>query len=255
MNRELTGIYTIWKREALRFFRERSRLFTSIITPLLWLLIFGTGLGSAIKFRGMSGSYQSYIFPGIIGMTILFSSIFGGISVIMDKRYGFLKEMFVAPISRASIVFGKTLGGSTSSVMQGFLILLLASFFGINISVLDFIFATAIMIIMSVGIVGIGLFIAAFMDSMEGFNLIMNFIVMPMFLLSGALFPINNLPAWLKFAVYLDPVTYGVDALRAVILGSSSIPLYIDLIVLIVFAIAIILSAAFVFTKREQNIM
>ncbi len=252
---ELEGIYTIWRRENIRFMRYKSRIVTSIITPLLWLLIFGTGLGSAMKFGGIAGGYQTFIFPGIIGMTILFTSLFSGVSVIVDRQYGFLKEMFVAPISRSSIVFGKALGASTTAMIQGTIILLLAFILHIHLTVVGFIVAMVIMVIMSLGLVGIGLFISTFMDSMEGFNLIMNFVVLPMFFLSGALFPITSLPEWLKVAVYLDPLTYGVDALRYAILNTSTIPFYIDIIVILVFAAIMILASAYAFTKREQGLM
>lgn len=252
---ELEGIYTIWRRENIRFLRYRSRIVTSVVTPLLWLVVFGTGFGAAVRFGGIAGGYQAFLFPGIIGMTVLFSSLFSGVSVIMDRQYGFLKEMFVAPISRSSIVFGKALGASTTAMIQGTIILLLAFLLNIQLTVLGFIAAMIIMIIMSLGLVGIGLFISAFMESMEGFNLIMNFVVMPMFFLSGALFPISNLPEWLTAAVYIDPLTYGVDALRYAILGKSAIPIYIDVAVIMVFAVIMIFLSAYAFTKREQGLM
>lgn len=252
---ELEGIYTIWRRENIRFLRYKSRIVTSVITPLLWLIVFGTGFGATVRFGGITGGYQAFLFPGIIGMTVLFSSLFSGVSVITDRQYGFLKEMFVAPISRSSIVFGKALGASTTAMIQGTIILLLAFILNIHLTLLTFIATLIIMIIMSLGLVGIGLFISAFMDSMEGFNLIMNFVVMPMFFLSGALFPITGLPEWLKSAVYINPLTYGVDALRYAVLGISSIPIYVDMIVIIVFATVMIVSSAYAFTKREQGLM
>jgi ABC-2 type transport system permease protein len=252
---EIEGIYTIWRRENTRFLRYKSRIVTSVVTPLLWLVVFGTGFGSAVRFGGIPGGYQAFLFPGIIGMTVLFSSLFSGISVIQDRQYGFLKEMFVAPISRSSIVFGKALGASTTAMIQGTIILLLAFILNIHLTVLGFIAAMIIMVIMSLGLVGIGLFISAFMESMEGFNLIMNFVVMPMFFLSGALFPITSLPEWLEVAVYLDPVTYGVDALRYATLGTSAIPMHIDIVVIMIFAAVMIFASAYAFTKREQGLM
>ncbi|MCE7697648.1 MAG: ABC transporter permease, partial [Methanobacterium paludis] len=201
------------------------------------------------------GGYQTFIFPGIIGMTILFTSLFSGISVIVDRQYGFLKEMFVAPISRSSIVLGKALGASTTAMIQGTIILFLAFMLNIHLTVVGFLAAMLIMIIMSLGLVGIGLFISAFMESMEGFNLIMNFVVLPMFFLSGALFPITSLPEWLKIAVYLDPLTYGVDALRYAILNTSTIPFFVDISVILVFAAIMVFASAYAFTKREQGLM
>ncbi|HEY0196089.1 MAG TPA: ABC transporter permease [Methanobacterium sp.] len=252
---ELEGIYTIWFREMKRFVRYRSRILTSVVTPLLWLVIFGTGLGSAIRLGNISGGYQAFIYPGIIGQTILFTAIFSGVSVIIDRQYGFLKEILVAPISRPSIVFGKAIGISTAAVIQGIILLVLSFIVGVQMTPIIFLASFLLMIPISVGLAGVGLLIASFTDSMEGFNLIMSFVVLPMFLLSGALFPVSGLPMLLQFAVYLDPLTYGVDALRHIILGQGAIPLYINIIVIMAFAILMVFLSALMFTKREQELM
>lgn len=252
---ELEGIYTIWLRETKRYIRYKSRIVTSVVTPLLWLIIFGTGLGAAVRFGGMPGGYQQFIFPGIIGQTILFTSVFSGVSVIIDRQYGFLKEILVAPIMRSSVVMGKALGISTASLIQGVILLLLSFIVGIQMTIPCFLLSTVIIVLTSLGLAGLGLMIASFTDSMEGFNLILSFIVLPMFLLSGALFPITGLPEWLQFAVYLNPLTYGVDALRFTILKSSVLPLYINFIVLIGFSAATVLTSAYLFSKREQGLM
>lgn len=252
---EFEGIYTIWLREAKRYVRYKSRIVTAIFTPLLWLLVFGMGLGSAIRFGGAVGGYQSFIYPGIICQTILFTCVMAGIGIIMDKQYGFLKEIMVAPLSRASIIFGKALGISTGAIIQAIILLLLSFVVGVQMTPLIFVGAILMSIIISIGFSGLGLFIATFMDSMEGFNLVMSFVIMPVFLLSGALFPVTNLPEWLSFIVYLDPLTYGVDALRGIILGQSVLPLGISIGVSLFFAILMILASAFVFTKKEQNLM
>ena len=221
---ELEGIYTIWLRETKRYIRYKSRIVTSVVTPLLWL-------------------------------TILFTSVFSGVSVIIDRQYGFLKEILVAPIMRSSVVMGKALGISTASLIQGVILLLLSFIVGIRMTIPCFLLSTAIIVLTSLGLAGLGLMIASFTDSMEGFNLILSFIVLPMFLLSGALFPITGLPEWLQFAVYLNPLTYGVDALRFTILKSSVLPLYINFIVLIGFSAATVLTSAYLFSKREQGLM
>lgn len=253
---ELEGIYTIWLRETKRFIRYRSRILTSVVTPLLWLLIFGTGLGSAVRFGGnLPGGYQAFIYPGIIGQTILFTAIFSGVSVIIDRQYGFLKEILVAPITRPSIIFGKAIGISTAAVIQGIILLLLSFVVGVQMTPIIFLASFLLMIPISVGLAGVGLLIASFTDSMEGFNLIMSFVVLPMFLLSGALFPVTGLPTLLQGAVYLDPLTYGVDALRQIILGYGAIPLYISVTVILVFAAVMVFISALAFNKREQELM
>ncbi|MBM4240324.1 MAG: daunorubicin ABC transporter permease [Euryarchaeota archaeon] len=252
---ELEGIYTIWLRETKRYIRYRSRILTSVVTPLLWLLIFGTGLGSVIRFGGIPGGYKAFIYPGIIGQTILFTAVFSGVSVIIDRQYGFLKEILVAPITRPSIVFGKALGISTGSLIQGVILLFLSFVVGVQMTPLIFVASIGLIILISIGLAGLGLLIASFTDSMEGFNLIMSFIVLPMFLLSGALFPVIGLPSVLQAAVYLDPLTYGVDALRQVILGHGALPLYLSTIVVALFAVATILASAYLFSKREQELM
>jgi ABC-2 type transport system permease protein len=253
---ELEGIYTIWLRENKRFLRYRSRILTSVVTPLLWLLIFGTGLGSAMRFGGIpGGGYKEFIYPGIIGQTVLFTAVFSGVSVIMDRQYGFLKEILVAPITRPSIVFGKALGISTTALIQGVFLLVLSFVVGIQMTPTIFLMSTVVILLISLGLAGLGLLIASFTDSMEGFNLILSFIVLPIFLLSGALFPVSGLPSLLKFAVYLDPLTYGVDGLRAIILNYSVLPLYVDVSIVAFFALAMVLLSAFVFNRREQGLM
>lgn len=252
---EIEGIYVIWLREVKRYVRYKSRIITAIFTPLLWLLVFGVGLGTAIRFGGTGGGYQSFIYPGIICQTILFTCIMAGIGIIIDKQYGFLKEIMVAPLSRASIIFGKAIGISTGAILQALILLLLSFAVGVQMTPLIFIMVTIISIIISIGFSGLGLLIASFMDSMEGFNLVMSFVILPIFLLSGALFPVTNLPTWLNFIVYLDPLTYGVDALRGVILGQSVLLVESSIGVTIIFAVIMILLSAFVFTKKEQNLM
>lgn len=252
---ELLAIYSIWLREVKRYIRERSRLVSSLISPLLWLLIFGVGVGSGLGRFGTTSSfygyrYQTFIFPGIIGQTILFTAIWLGISLIWDREFGFLKEILVAPISRTSIILGKALGGATSAFLQGLLLLPFAFVVGVELTPISFLACLPLMYLLALGLVTIGLSIAARIESLEGFNLIMSFVVMPMFFLSGALFPIDTLPQWLRIFTYLDPLTYGVDALRFILLHNAyTFPVYVDVPVLIGFTVCIILIAA-----REFNI-
>jgi len=240
---ELKGLYAIWYREILVFTREPSRLVGSFIQPLLWLVIFGTGLGSIIEPGAVSGAnYQQFIFPGILAMTVLFGSLFYGLYIILDKRIDFLKEVLVAPLNKSTMFFGKVLGGSTDGLIQIIILMIFGSLlFGIHFNILSIILVFVIIIILLISMVSLGLAIGSIMESPEGFGLISSFVIFPLFFLSGALFPTNNLPTWLRIIVSINPVSYAVDALRTVILGITSYGLLLDFSVLIIFAIATVI--------------
>jgi ABC-2 type transport system permease protein len=250
---ELRGIYTLWKREIKRFLRERTRFVSSFVQPLLWLVIFGAGLGSSLR-SSMGLNYQEFIFPGIIGQTLLFTSMFMGISVIWDRQFGFLKEILVAPISRVSIFTGKMLGVSTDSMIQGTIVLMLGFVIGVHITLFTVIAVLPLMLLVTLGMACVGLTLASFMTSLESYGTIMTFVNLPMFLLSGALFPVNNIPPWLKWVVYINPLTYGVDALRAVILGTayvSPFTIQVDVLLLVIFDTIMILIGTYAFSLRK----
>ena len=232
---ELTGLLAIWYREFKVFTRERSRVVSSVLNPLLFLIIFGAGLGSSVSIEGMR--YQRFIYPGIISMALLFTSIYYGVYIVWDKMIDFLKEVLVAPLSRTTIFLGKVLGGVTDAMIQGTLLIGIGFFLNVDFNLWGLPLAFLIMIITSVGLVGIGLLIGSLMERPEGFQLIGSFLLFPMFLLSGALFPIDDLPSWLAPFTFADPLTYCVDALREVLLGAGQFPLYFDLTVLTLFAI------------------
>jgi len=252
---ELRGIYTLWLREIKRYLRDRARIISSFVQPLLWLVIFGSG----IRFSQMQvGNLtpQQYLFPGIVGQTLLFTSMFMGISVIWDREFGFLKEILVAPISRFSVFIGKMLGDSTDAVIQGIIVFVLALFLGIPLSLTAFLAALPIMILMTFGLVGIGLTVASFIESLESFGVIQSFINLPLFFLSGALFPIGegDVPSWLQIASSFNPLTYGVDALRTVILGNAWTPyrpLYFNLLIVVCFDAIMIAIGTFAFSRRK----
>jgi ABC-2 type transport system permease protein len=247
---ELSGLYAIWEREIRIYFREKSRLAGSIVSPLLWLFLFGTGMGSAFSGAGGNFNYQTFLFPGIITMTVLFTSIFYGAYVVMDKRLDFLKEVLVSPVSRTTIFFGKVLGGVTDAIIQATILMVLAPIFGIPFS-FNLLLAYVFLFLMVTGLVSIGLIIGSLMDSPEGFSLIMSFLNFPLFFLSGALFPLDNLPSWLLIFTRLNPVTYGVDAMRQLMTGMGSIGLFTDLIVLIVFATVMIAAGTWSFGRMK----
>ena len=248
---ELRKIYGLWRREVLRYWREKSRIISSLILPLLWLLVFGSGLRGVQISGGLT--YQTYIFPGILGMTLLFTSVFSGVSVIWDREFGFLKEIMVAPVSRPSIVIGKALGSGTSALIQGTILLPLSFLVGVHLSPLSFVILLPTMVLISIGLVSVGLLMASLMTSMEGFNFIMSLVIMPMFFTSGALFPLTSAPAWLRDFSYINPLTYGVDVLRWAAFGGadSILPIYIEFLILVLFAAAMIAACSYTFGLKK----
>jgi ABC-2 type transport system permease protein len=229
------AIYALWLREFKVFTRERSRVITSIINPILWIFVFGGGLGSSVSVQGVN--YQVFIYPGILAMSILFTSVFYGVYIVWDRKIDILKEVLVAPMSRTSIFVGKVLGGCTDAIFQSFIMLFISFLVGVYLSLLAFLLALLILFLLALSLVSTGLILGSLMESPEGFNMVVSFLVFPLFFFSGALFPLGNLPIWLSIIAYVDPVTYGVDALRTVVLGVARFPFYVDLTILILFAI------------------
>ena len=246
---ELDGLYALWYREFKVFLREKSRIISSLFTPLLWIVVFGGGLGSSVSLGGTN--YQVFIFPGILTMTILFSSIFFGLYIVWDKKIDFFKEVLVAPLSRLTIFAGKTLGGCTDALIQGSLMLAFGVILGISYSVQMVVQTMIFMLVLAAAVVSIGLIIGSFMESPEGFNLIVSFLVFPLFFLSGALFPIDNLPSWLRAFTTLNPVTYAVDGMRGVMLGMSTFPVMMDFGVLLGFAVVMIVIGSIAFSRMK----
>jgi ABC-2 type transport system permease protein len=217
-------IYTIWLRNMKRFIRSKSRIVGSIAMPLFFLLFLGVGLNSVVQLPGLGESYIVFLIPGMVAMSVLFTSVFSGIQIIWDKQFGFLKETLVAPVSRLEIMSGQTLGGATTAVIQGSLILVLSMFVGFPLlNPVGFLIALAFMVLIGISFTAFGIAIASRMEDMTGFQLIMNFVVFPIFGLSGALFPISSLPAWMIPLTLLDPLTYGVEGIRYGLTGVSQI--------------------------------
>jgi len=247
----MNGVYVMWLREVMRFSRSKSRIVGSLGQPLLFLIALGYGLGPVFKKAG-AGDYLEFIAPGIIGMTIIFTSIFNGMAVIWDRQFGFLKETFVAPISRTEIMVGKTLGGATIAMIQGLIVLSLTYVLGFRISSLASLgMGLIFMSLIAIFFTGLGLTIASSMEDMQGFQLIMNFLIMPIFFLSGALFPLENLPPAIYFISRIDPLTYGVDGLRGVLSGMSTFGIYSDLAVIGTLSVLVCIIGAFLFSKVE----
>jgi ABC-2 type transport system permease protein len=204
-------------------------LVASLAQPLLFLVVFGSGLSSSLGSGGLFGSrgglsYIQFVFPGIIGMSILFTSIFGAMSIVWDREFGFLKEVLVAPIDRWAVAIGKALGGTTQAMIQGLILLVLAPFVGVKLSLLTILAVIPLAAVLAFGLSAFGVMLASMMRSLQGFQVVMNFLMMPMFFLSGALFPLTNLPTWMTIVTRIDPASYGIDPLRRVILSDSGLP-------------------------------
>ena len=253
---ETNAVYVIVAREFKKFIREKSRLISTLARPLLWLFLIGGGMSRLVP-AGENVSYIQFIFPGILGMTILFSSIFSSISIIWDKEFGFMKEILVAPVSRFSVVVGKATSGMVLSTFQVMIVLCLFPFIGLSLDPLQIIGVILVSAILSFALASFGILLASFYDSYESFSVIMNFIVMPMFFLSGAMYPVKLLPEVLKIASKLNPLTYGVDALKNIVFPyetgrmSADFSLFTDLTVILTLSLVFVLIAGKAFERKQ----
>ena len=245
------AIYILWLRELKRYVRSRPQVIASLAQPILYLLVLGFGLGPVFQKAGQ-GSYLQFMAPGVIAMTILFSSIFSGIALLWDRQFGFLKETLVAPVPRLHIMIGRTLGGATVATIQGCLIAIIcviAGFRPVSLALIPVALLFMVLIATVFGALGTG--IGSTLQDMQGFQLIMNFMVLPIFFLSGALFPLANLPLALSIVTSLDPLAYGVDGLRSVLLGASHFGALLDVTVLLIVAIAFLAFGARQFSRIQ----
>jgi len=253
----MRAVYVITFREVKKFVRERSRLVGTMARPILWLLVVGGGLGRMVD-TGEGISYKQFLFPGLIGMTILFASIFSAISIVWDREFGFLKEILVAPISRLSVVIGKAMAGTSISLVQTFIMLIFIPFLGIKVTFADIVLTILFSGMLAFALTSMGILVASRMTSYEGFNIIMNFLVMPMFFLSGAMYPVEILPPALRWLTHINPLTYGVDALKHVLLTQAEgtakgaeYPLFMDLGLVILFLVVMVTLANLSFRKAD----
>lgn len=247
----MRAVYIIWLRQFKRYYRSKSRVIGSFGQPLLFLLAFGFGFGPIYQKAG-GGNYINFIAPGIIAMSILFTSTFFGIEIIWDRQFGFLKEMLVAPISRLKIMIGRTLGGATVAVLQGIIVLLLSLLIGFRPTNLAlFPLAIVFMALIAITFTALGTAIASFLTDMHGFQLIINFMIMPLFFLSGALFPINGTSSILSLIVKINPLAYGVDGLRATLAGMAQFGILNDLVVLGIIASVLLAIGTYLFSKIQ----
>ena len=256
MTRDLGGIYTLWLRDVIRLWRDRIRLVGSFIQPLLFLFILGGGLSPRLGALGgarggQALGYQDFLFPGIVGMSVLFTASFAGVAIVWDREVGFLKEVLVAPLSRTAVVIGKILGGATNSVVQGSLILALMPLFHLHPHPGQIAGAFLVMILIGLTQTSVGILLGVRMTSSQGFMVLMNFIIFPLFFLSGALYPLDRLPSWLSLASRLDPMTYGVDLLRHALTGIHYFSIATDLLTLGGFLLVISLLSVHLFNKTD----
>jgi len=241
----------LWLREVKKYLRSRPQIIASLGQPLMYLIAFGFGLGPVFQ-RSGEGSYLQFIAPGVIGMAVLFTSIFSGVGLLWDRQFGFLKETLVAPVPRLQIMIGRTLGGATVAMVQGLLVLivcLIAGFRPRGIAAVPV--ALAFMGLIAVVFAALGTAIGSTLRDMQGFQLIMNFLVMPIFFLSGALFPLKGLPRAMAVATRMDPLSYGIDGLRGALIGVSRLGMTLDLVVLCVLASCFLALGAWAFSRIQ----
>ncbi len=267
------GMWVVAYRELLRFVQERSRVFSSFAMPLLFLVIFGAGFNRIIGAMTPGVDFIQFMYPGIIAMTVLMNSVMSGLSVVWDREFGFLKEILVAPLGRSGIVLGKAVGSATVSVVQGVIMLMLAPILGISLSPMLVLKLIPTLFVISVSLSGLGILVASRMRSQQGFQIIVQIIIMPLIFLSGVFFPVNNVPTWLEVISKINPLTYGVDAIRHLfldgkaaaigeVIGQSSYTIGVtvfghtmtileDVLIVVILGIVLMTTAAWSFSKQE----
>ncbi len=247
----MSAIYILWLRELKRYFRSRAQIVASLGQPLLYLLALGFGLGPVFQKAG-NGSYVQFVAPGVIGMTILFSSVFSGIGLLWDRQFGFLKETLVAPVPRSRIMVGKALGAATVAMIQGLLVVIVCLIAGFRPkNLVEIPLAFLFMALIATVFAALGIALGSKLENMQGFQLIMNFLVMPIFFLSGALFPLTNLPKLLSVITSFDPLSYGVDGLRGALIGISHFGMATDIAVLCGVAMVLMAVGSYFFSRIQ----
>lgn len=244
-------IYILWLRELRRYIRSRAQIAASLGQPVMYLVALGFGLGPVFQKAGQ-GSYLQFIAPGVIAMTVLFSSVFSGMGLLWDRQFGFLKETMVAPVPRVQVMLGRVLGTATVAVLQGLLVVavcFIAGFRAVDVRMIPF--ALGFMLLTASVFAALGTAIGSVLQNLQGFQLIMNFLVMPLFFLSGALFPLNSLPKALSVVTSLDPLAYGVDGLRTSLAGISHFGMIADAAVLLAVGVTLLCLGSYLFSKIE----
>jgi ABC-2 type transport system permease protein len=250
----LLPAFTLWWREVVRFYRQRARVVGVIASPVLFWLVIGSGFGRSFNSGGTNQHYLDYFYPGALIMIVLFTSIFTMMSVIEDRKEGFLLSVLVAPVSRSAIVLGKVMGGTTLAAIQGLIFLVFAPFVGIHLGITVFVMAAIIVFLVSFALTALGFAIAWPMDSAQAFHAIINLFLIPLWLLSGALFPLSSASSWLRMLMEINPLTYGVEALRSVLYPASpgEFSLVASMATLILFSL-VMFGIAFLMVNRRTT--
>lgn len=258
--RNIRAIGMVWIRDLIRLKRTPTRIVTGIAQPLLFLFVLGAGLQHLIGTQRAGGvNYQQYLFPGILAMSVLTSALFSAIAIVWDREFGFMREMLVAPVSRASLVFGKALGGGSVAVVQGVILVVVAPLVGVDLTVGRFFAMLGFLLLLAFALTAFGIVIASRMQRMESFQMVMALVLQPMLFLSGAIFPLVALPKWLGVVTRLNPATYGIDAIRRVLLPniapltifSWTVPLWADALFTLLFGVLMLSLAVRLFAKTE----
>lgn len=257
----INSVATIWEREVIRYTRDRARILSTLFQPIMFLVIFGAGLRGPLASSNLGVDFVKFMYPGIIAMNVMGIAFFSSISTVWDREFGFLKEILVAPVSRSAIVLGKALGATTIASTQALILLLIAPFIGLSIHPLIVIHLFLFMLLLSFAISGMSLVIASIMKTMESFGVLMQLFIFPMFFLSGAFFPLTSAPNWMMVLSRINPLTYGVDAARQIILGTQIDPdviaklvlhpIYIDGLYLLVFSLLMISISVWAFNRKD----
>jgi ABC-2 type transport system permease protein len=260
--RNLRTIGMVWRREIIRFRRSPARIVSGLAQPVLFLFVLGAGIKPLVGGSAVGNvDFQQFIFPGVIAMSVLFSSLFSAISIVWDREFGFLREMLVAPVSRTGLVLGKALGSGTVAVAQGLILLIAAPIIGVSLTPVMFIEMFGLLLLLAFSLNAFGIVIASRMQRMESFQMVMSLVINPMLFLSGAIFPLRGLPTWLAVATRLNPATYGVDPIRRVVLGSSDaapltfgdwiVPIWVEVLIVLAVGISMLALAVRSFQKTE----
>jgi ABC-2 type transport system permease protein len=256
----LEAMATIWQREVVRYGRDRTRVISTLVQPVMFLLVFGTGLRETLATGNLGVDYVVFMYPGTIAMTVMGVGFFATISTVWDRQFGFLKEILVAPIPRTAIALGKTSGAATMASIQALILLILAPIIDVTLHATRIPPLIMSLVMLALAVAGLGLFIASMMKSTESFGLLVQLLIFPMFFLSGAFFPLTRVPTWMAVLSYINPLTYGVDAFRQILLVGDIapevaqriflLPLHIDFLFLLGFTTVMVLAAVIAFNKR-----